>query len=97
MTNKTNTRSGQHLDAFKRHFAAELSYDLEICPKCCSDYITPGTTGARFGICQKCYLKARTAAYDAAAREIEARMDYDRARKRLSRARQKEMRDLEEC
>lgn len=66
--------------------AVELDPDREVCPFCGTGYIVPGTAGERFGVCPKCYGRARNAAVRAAAEQEAVRLDYDVARAQASRA-----------
>lgn len=81
------TVSEHYEAALRRNLAAELSSDVELCPKCGNGWVLPNTKGGRFGICQKCYMHHLAEAHKLAAAEIEAKREYDKERKKHHRIR----------
>lgn len=74
-------------DRLSQIIAAYLEEDATLCPRCAVDYLTPGKVSAdRFGVCETCHKMALAAATEQRMREEVARREYDKMRKRKSRA-----------
>jgi hypothetical protein len=61
-----------------------------VCPRCGKGAVLPWTrSGSAHGVCPVCYHKAAAITAADAAREAEARLEHDAARKRAQRAKTK--------
>lgn len=85
----SRTRRELYEQSVKRNFAAELSTDVVLCPKCGMCWVLPDTLAGRFGVCPSCWLKSKAEAERLAAKEVEAQREYDAARATKSRAMRK--------
>lgn len=68
--------------------AMELSPDAMLCPRCAKNIVVPGTVaGDKYGVCEACHLRAMRDAKRRELSRLEAKAEYDTARKAEHRLR----------
>ena len=81
----------------ERCYYAEVHCDeMELCPRCASAYVIPGTASYNHGICMACHRRAQAAAMREAARIMDAHRDYQRSRKAKADAYKRARLDMQE-
>lgn len=81
------------LDTFVK---AELSPERELCPRCGSRWVIPGTMAAkRYGVCPECHLRALAEAKREQAAALRAEREYHDARRQLQREASKQREEKE--
>lgn len=59
--------------------------ELELCPVCCARYVRPRTTAYRAGVCPVCWDRMKAEAMRERAATVNARRDYEAAKKQAQR------------